>query len=63
MPENGGFPCSIDGLRVLATKAGRRTPSGKGMGQAALRVPGGQDIQWPVRASSEQESVKQPSGH
>ena len=36
MPENGVFPSSIDGLRVLATEEGRRTPSGKGESRTSL---------------------------
>ena len=30
MPENGGLPCGINGLRVPARDAARRTPSGQG---------------------------------
>ena len=34
MPENGGFPCSIDGVRP---DAARRTPGGQGEGQTAVK--------------------------
>ena len=38
MPENGGFPCGIDGVRALAADAARRTPGGQGEGQTTIRT-------------------------
>ena len=49
--------------RVLATDADRRTLSGQGEDQTAWRAPGGQDVQQPRRASSDQERAIQPWGH
>ena len=58
MPQNGGLPCGIDGLRVLATDAARSTPSGQGEGQIVIRTPSGQDAHQPRMASSDQEGAK-----
>ena len=48
MSEIGGFPCSIDGLRLLATDEAIRTPSSQGKGRTAkgrlvARMPNSQE--------------------
>ena len=58
MPENGGFPCGINGPRKLAADAART--SGHGEGQTAISAPSGQEAQQPIRASGDQEDAKQP---
>ena len=58
MPENGRFPCGTDGLRLLATNAARKTPSGQDDGQATIRTPSDQDAQQARIVSGEQEGAK-----
>ena len=36
MTENGGFPCGMDGLRVLAADAAKRKLSRQGEGRTAI---------------------------
>ena len=48
MPENGGFPCGINGLQVFVTDAAKRMSSGRGEGQTAkgrlvARIPNSQE--------------------
>ena len=41
LPENGGFPCGINGLQVFVTDAARRTSSGQG--RLVARIPNSQE--------------------
>ena len=50
MPENGGFPCGMDGLLVLATDAVRGTTSRKGEGRTVMSVQSGQDAQTTLKS-------------
>ena len=48
MPENGGFPCGINAIRVFVTDVARSTPSGQGERQTAkgrlvARIPNSQE--------------------